>query len=251
VPGDRPGEYILPVTKPATVGPDEFPFVMGGTGFAAAIDSLQQECDQRLLWATIQFLSPTQGVDELTIDCQQIGGGQTIGQWSAQTRAGERMVHNISAALGTRERDADHIFAQMPDVPMPDDCEEKPADLNGSPGNLIGQFERRIAMENAVNGVEAAWVRPRGGFPLHAPILALISDFFLGAHPRTRTGTSIDATFRFIQPADHGWVLSVTEMAAFDRGTVSGSARHFAQDGRLLAISSQTGVLPRIPLSAQ
>jgi acyl-CoA thioesterase len=41
-------------------------------------------------------------------------------------------------------------------------------------------------------------------------------------------------------------VLSVTEMAAFDRGAAHGSARHFSEDGRLLAISSQTGVLPRI-----
>jgi len=44
-----------------------------------------------------------------------------------------------------------------------------------------------------------------------------------------------------------GWVLSVTEFAAFDRGVVHGSAKHFSQDGRLLAISSQSGVLPRIP----
>jgi len=224
---------------------------MGGAGFAAAIDSLQQECDQRLIWATIQFLSPTQGVEEMTINCQQIGGGQSIGQWSAQSRVGERVVHNVSAALGERERDADHIFAPMPDVPGPEDSQPKLPDPNGSQSDLIGQFERRIAIEDAERGIEAAWCRPLGGFPLHAPILALISDFFLGAHPRTRTGSSLDATFRFIQPADHGWVLTVTEIAAFDRGTVSGSARHFSEDGKLLAISSQTGVLPRVPISEQ
>ena len=76
--------------------------------------------------------------------------------------------------------------------------------------------------------------------------LAIVSDFFLGAHPASRGGSSLDDTFRFIQGAEPGWVLSVTEFAAFDRGTVCGQARHFAEDGRLLAISSQTGVLPRL-----
>ncbi|MEC7160978.1 MAG: hypothetical protein VXW57_04110, partial [Pseudomonadota bacterium] len=57
----------------------------------------------------------------------------------------------------------------------------------------------------------------------------------------------LDDTFRFIQGCDDVWVLSVTEFAAFDRGVVHGSAKHFSQDGRLLAISSQSGVLPRIP----
>jgi len=53
---------------------------------------------------------------------------------------------------------------------------------------------------------------------------------------------------RVIRTAEPGWILSVTELAAFERGTVSGQARHFAEDGTLLAISSQTGVLPRIPM---
>lgn len=248
VPGTRDGQFILPVTPPATVGPPEFPHVMGGACLAAAIDALELASGMPLLWSQIQFLSPTQGVEELVIDCEQIGGGRSIGQWQARIRAGERTVSIVSAALGAREPSEQRIFAQMPDVPGPDECELKPPDPNGSDANLIGQLERRTAREDNDRGIEAIWSRFAAGFDNDVCVIAMISDFFLGAHPCTRTGSSLDATLRFIQSAPPGWVLSVTEMAAFDRGTAHGSARHFAEDGTLLAISSQTGVLPRVPM---
>jgi len=247
--GSCEGQYILPVTRPATVGPPEHPFVMGGACLAAAIDALELASGMPLLWSTIQFLSPTQGAEEITIDCDQVGGGRSIGQWQAKLRVGERTVSQVVAAMGAREPSEQRIFAPMPDVPAPEDCEPKPADPNGSEDNLIGQLERRTALEDNERGIEAMWSRPRAGFDNDVGVVAIISDFFLGAHPQTRTGSSLDATLRHIQSAPPGWVLSVTELAAFERGTVHGSARHFAQDGTLLAISSQTGVLPRIPMA--
>lgn len=242
------GRFILPVTRPATVGPDGNPFVMGGVALAAGIDALQQASEMPLLWATIQFLAPSHGAETLEISCEQLGGGRSIGQWAVDITSGERHFQRISAAVGAREPSDSHIFARMPAVPHPDDLEQKLPDPNGTDDNLIGQVERRVALDDPDRGIEAVWTRSRAGFALDAPFLALVSDFFLGAHPRTRTGSSLDATFRFIQAAPPGWVLTVTELAAFDRGTVSGQARHYAEDGTLLAISSQTGVLPRVPV---
>ena len=247
VPGERNGEYILPVTRPATVGPEGAPHVMGGASLAAAVDALQLESEQPLLWAQVQFLAPTQHAEELVITCEQYGGGQSVGQWFAEIRSNGRLVQRINAALGAREPSEQRIFAVMPDVPGPDACEGKPPDHNGFDDNLVGQLERRTAVEDPERGYEAVWSRSKAGFAIDACWLAMVSDFFLGAHPATRGGSSLDDMFRFIQGAQPGWVLSVTELAAFDRGTVSGQARHFAEDGRLLAISSQTGVLPRIP----
>ncbi len=247
VPGANEDQFILPVTRPATVGPPEHPFVMGGACLAAAIDALELASGMPLLWSTIQFLSPTQGAEELHIECEQIGGGRSVGQWQAKLRLGERTVSQVIAALGAREPSDQRLFARMPDVPAPDECEVKPPDPNGFDDNLIGQLERRTALEDNDNGIEAMWTLSRAGFANDVGVLAMISDFFLGAHPRTRTGSSLDATLRFIQSAPPGWVLSVTELAAFDRGTVHGQARHYAEDGSLLAISSQTGVLPRTP----
>ncbi|MEP3422275.1 MAG: hypothetical protein ABJN35_11110 [Erythrobacter sp.] len=248
VPGDGAGTYILPVMPPATVGPEGAPHVMGGVALAAAIDALELESELPVLWANIQFLSPTQHAEELSIACEQCGGGQSVGQWMADIHVNSRPTHRISAALGAREPSETKIFPVMPDVPGPDECGPKPIQRFGADGSLYDQVEMRIALSDRDNGIEAVWSRNTSGFANDAGWLALVSDFFLGAHPNTWGGSSLDATFRFVQSSKPGWVLSVTEMAAFDRGVAHGSARHFAQDGTLLAISSQTGVLPRTPI---
>ncbi|MEO9461481.1 MAG: thioesterase family protein [Marinomonas sp.] len=248
VPTDREDEFTLMVTPPATVGPEGAGHVMGGVAMAAAIDALEVCTQQPLLWATIQFLVATQRAEELTIRCEQRGGGRSIGQWNVAVFRGEMLVQSVLAAVGAREPSESQIFAKMPDAPPPGECPIKLVDQNASPANLIGQYERRTAFEDHENGLEATWVRPLGGFDIDACQLAIISDFFLGAHPRAHAGSSLDATLRFIQPAKHGWVLSVTQMSAFDRGVAHGDARHFSEDGKLLAISSQTGVLPRVPV---
>ena len=247
VPGNREGEYILPVMPPATVGPEGAPHVMGGVALAAAIDAMELASGQPILWANIQFLSPTQHAEELSLTCEQCGGGQAVGQWMAHIAVNGRPTHRVSAALGAREPSERTIFSQMPDTPGPEDCAPDQGERYGAVGSLYDQVERRIAMEDAERGLHAVWTRCAPGFASDAGWLAIVSDFFLGAHPRTRGGSSLDATFRFIQSAQAGWVLSVTEIAALDRGVAHGSARHFAEDGSLLAISSQTGVLPRIP----
>ncbi|MBY6015889.1 thioesterase family protein [Qipengyuania gaetbuli] len=140
VPGERNGEYILPVTRPATVGPEGTPHVMGGASLAAAVDVLQLESEQPLLWAQVQFLAPTQHAEELVITCEQYGGGQSVGQWFAEIRSNGRLVQRINAALGAREPSEQRIFAVMPDVPGPDACEGKPPDHNGFDDNLVGSW---------------------------------------------------------------------------------------------------------------
>lgn len=245
VPGNREGEFILPVMPPATVGPEGAPHIMGGVALAAVIDALELASQQPVLWASIQFLSPTQHAEELSIRCEQCGGGQSIGQWLADAHVNSRPTHRVSAALGEREPNEQEIFITMPDLPAPDDCEPKLHERFGGIGSLYDQIEMRVAHQDNERGYEAVWTRNTSGFANDAGWLAVVSDFFLGAHPRSWGGSSLDATFRFIQSAEPGWVLSVTEMAAFDHGVAHGSARHFSEDGKLLAISSQTGVLPR------
>jgi acyl-CoA thioesterase len=78
-------------------------------------------------------------------------------------------------------------------------------------------------------------------------LLALTSDFFLGAHCLTRGGTSLDNTFRLNALAETDWILCSTRLASFSNGAVHGSQCQFAQDGTLLSVSSQTGLLPRNP----
>ena len=248
VPGEGTGQYILPVMLPATAGPEGAGHVMGGVALAAAIDALELASELPVLWSNIQFLSPTQHAEELSIRCEQCGGGQSVGQWKADIVLNGRPTHRVSAALGAREPSERQVFAKMPaDLPGPDDCEPADQQRWGAPGTLEDQLEMRLATANPDTGFHAVWTRNASGFPNDAGWLAVVSDLFLGAHPKGIGGSSLDATFRFVQSAEAGWVLSVTEMAAFDRGVAHGSARHFSEDGRLLAISSQTAVLPRIP----
>ena len=245
--GPQEGDYVLPVTRPATVGPEGAGHVMGGVALAAAIDALELASEQPLLWINMQFLSPTQHVEELAIRARQCGGGQSIGQWQADMHVKGRPTHRVSAALGARGPSERKLFATMPDVSPPGDCDPVQSPAWGEPGALHDQVEMRIAAQDFDRGTIAIWTRSTSGFDNDAGWLAIVSDFFLGGHPQSAGGSSLDATFRFVQGCKAGWVLSVTEMAAFDRGTAHGGARHFAEDGKLLAISSQTGVLPRNP----
>ena len=88
-------------------------------------------------------------------------------------------------------------------------------------------------------------MRPTFDASVSAGLLALMSDFFLGAHSLTRRGTSLDNTFRLYQLAQTEWVLNVTQLTSFGRGAVHGTMHQFAEDGSLLATSSQTGMLPK------
>jgi len=243
----REGAYTLPIMLPATVGPEGAGHIMGGIAMAAIIDAMELESGQPLLWANIQFLSPTQHAEELQIAAAQCGGGQSIGQWMGDAHVNGRPTHRLSASLGARVPCDGEVFASMPDVPGPDSCEPSAGPRWGAPGSLQDQIEMRIAANNPQAGYNAVWIKSVGGFANDACWLAIIADFFLGGHPRSASGSSLDATFRFIQSAEPGWVLSVTQYAAIDRGVIHGSTQHFSEDGQLLAISSQTGVLPRIP----
>ncbi len=252
VPGESGASstYDLHVMQAATVGPEGAGHIMGGVAMGALIDAMELESELPLLFAQVQFLSPTQHAEKLSIHCEQCGGGQSIAQYAASASVNGRPTHRASAALGAREPSEPVQFLEMPEVPGPEQCASMEREF-GVPGDLLDQYDLRIAAENNDAGTRAIWTRSYAGLPVDAGWLAIISDLFLGSHPRSigPGSSSLDAMLRFVQGAEPGWVLSVTEFANFGRGVVHGSARHFSQDGKLLAISSQTGVLPRVPLA--
>ncbi|HBK15259.1 MAG TPA: hypothetical protein DDZ54_06520, partial [Erythrobacter sp.] len=170
-PGEREGEYVLPVMPPATVGPEGAPHVMGGVALAAAVDALELASGQTLLWSNIQFLAPTTHAEELVVSCEQCGGGQSVGQWQAEIRSNGRLTHRVSAALGAREPSEQRIFAAMPDVPPPAECESGDRSW-GVPGTLGDQLETRVAMQDDERGIQALWSRSQAGFAADSGWLA-------------------------------------------------------------------------------
>lgn len=105
----------------------------------------------------------------------------------------------------------------MPDVPPPEDCSIKADDAFACSDNLLGQFERRTALEDSDAGIEHLWMRPALDMPVTAGLLAILSDFILGAHKQSRGGTSLDNTFRLYALKETDWVRSsrVSPMALY------------------------------------
>jgi len=244
--GAASAHFTYSVGQTACVGPDDtHQFYMGGVAMATHIDALQRYFDKPLLWATIQFLNHGMLGDQLTLAVEQVGGGRNVVQAQAEMHRGDQLLHRSLAALGARGDNPDQAFVRMPDTPAPNTCAVKQGDAKAQPDNLIGQFDRRTAYEDEVAGVEHMWIRAHAAPRIDAPYLALVSDFFLGAHIRTRGGTSLDNTFRLINIVQSDWLLAVTQLSSFTRGGVHGTQHLFAEDGTLLAASSQTGLLPR------
>ena len=237
--------FQLTAQLAACVGTPERQFFMGGVAMAAAVEALQMATGKPLLWATMQFLSHGLLGDKIEIDVE-IHGGRAVQQTSAAVKTGDRMMQNVMAALGGRDHPLEQQFVSMPEVPPAQDCPIKGDDAFGQEGNLLRQFERRTAFEDTQNGIEYMWIKPTFNTEMSAPLLALMADFFLGAHVATRQGTSLDNTFRLHTIKASEWVLNATSLSALGNGAAHGTAYQFAEDGTLLATSGQTGLLPRL-----
>lgn len=239
------GRSRLRAVPEACVGPADRQFFMGGVAFASAIDAMETKCEKPLLWATMQFLSHGMLGDDVVIQLDPASGGRNVAQTRATLTTDDRVLQKVVAALGARDDPLDLQFASMPDVLPPSQCVAKPDDAFGQPGNLLAQFERRIAARDDDRGLEYLWIRPHFDAPRSAALLALMADFFLGAHSRTQGGTSLDNTFRVHRLKPTEWVLNAVQLDGIRRGVVHGTIQQFAEDGTLLSSGSQTGLLPR------
>ncbi len=242
---DRSKFYHLTALPEACVGPPDRQFFMGGVALAATIEALEHAYEKPLLWTTIQFLSHGMEGDRIQIELDAVGGGRSVQQAAARIKTGDRVLQTAMAALGERPHHFDATFVKCPSVPAPLDCPEKPMDGFAQPGNLLDQFERRVAHQDDATGTEYLWFRPKFECEMSASLLALIADFFLGAHSQTQGGTSLDNTFRVhaIKPTE--WVLNVVQLSSIKNGVAHGTVHQFSEQGELLSLGSQTGLLPR------
>ena len=240
-------KFQIEATPACCVGPPERQFFMGGVAMAAAVEAAEVATGKPLLWATIQFISHGMLGDVVEIDIDEHGGGKSIAQIGVTNKVADRTLQHMSAALGARQGHEDQVFAVMPDVPPPEACQLKTDNAYAQTGNMLTQFERRLVAESSEEGTELAWIRPVFETKLSAGLLAMISDFFLGAHKRTRGGISLDNTFRMHALKETEWVFCHTRLTAIVNGAVHGVQYQFADDGTLLSSSSQTGLLPKIP----
>ena len=238
------GRFSVTATRAMCVGPEDVEFVMGGVAQAMAVDAAELATGKPLLWSTIQFNAAARNHQSIDIDVIGQSGGRSLSQVRVDVTADQKPVQSMFAALGARPGNTTQ-FIKMPTVDGPENCPRKDDPLIQTEGNLISEFDRRTALEDAEAGLEYMWIRPVKSMPITAGLLALTSDFMLGAHRDTRGGTSLDNTLRVFSVEPTDWILSVTQMSGFREGVAMGVTHQFTQDGRLLSTSSQTGLLPR------
>ena len=239
------GKYQIQAPAEACVGPVDRQFFMGGVALGAAIQALETEFHKPLSWAHIQFHSHGMLGNDIDVDVARVSGGKSIVQASATVSTEGRLLQTVMASLGHRQSEIETQFVKAPEVPHPLECPQKAPDAFAQTGNLLDQFERRVAYQDDATGLEYLWFRPIFECEVSSSLLAIIADFFLGAHSATRGGTSLDNTFRVFALSPTDWVLNATQLSGIKNGMVQGHLHQFSQDGQLLASASQTGLLPR------
>lgn len=241
----REDSYELSVREPACLGGGRNQSMMGGVGMGAAIAALEEWSGKPLLWSTTQFITRAALADDLTLQLQRIGGGRNVIQCEAKLIRQGQILQQTLAALGSRDNQPDAQFVLMPEVPAPEDCPVSRRSEHWRAENLMDQFEFRKAVHNAKAGIDYVWIRPVFSAEWSSGLLALMSDFFLGGHPRTRSGTSLDNTFRPCTLRSTDWVLAVIRFASFQHGVAHGTQYQYTRDGHLLSVSSQTGLMSK------
>ena len=241
---DNENAFKLVASPQACVGPAGHEFIMGGVAQAAAVEAAEIVSDKPLLWSTIHFVNAGLLNQSIDIEVEVLGGGRSISQVLVRLTADDTVLQTMSAALGGRQG-TERQFVSMPTVAPPEDCSTKTDLDHNNDLDLIAQFERRVALEIPDEGLGAMWIRPKDALPISAGLLAITSDFMLGLHPESFRGTSLDNTFRVFSTCPTEWILCVTQMSGFRDGAAMGVTHQFTQDGQLLSVSSQTGLLPR------
>ena len=241
---DNETVFKLVASPQACVGPAGSEFIMGGVAQAAAIEAAEIVSGKPLLWSTIQFVNAGLLNQSIDIEVELLGGGRSVSQVLVTLTADGTVLQTMSGALGGRQG-TERQFVSMPTVAAPEDCSIKTDLDHNNDQDLIAQFERRIAIEAPDDGLGAMWIRSNDALPITAGLLAITSDFMLGLHPESFRGTSLDNTFRVFSTCPTEWILCATQMSGFRDGAVMGVTHQFTQDGQLLSVSSQTGLLPR------
>ena len=241
---DNETVFKLVASPQACVGPAGSEFIMGGVAQAAAIEAAEIVSDKPLLWSTIQFVNAGLLNQSIDIEVEVLGGGRSISQVLVTLTADGTVLQTMSAALGGRQG-TERQFVSMPRVAAPEDSPIRTDLDHNNDQDLIAQFERRVPLEAPDEGLGAMWIRSNEALPITAGLLAITSDFMLGLHPESFRGTSLDNTFRVFSTCPTEWILCVTQMSGSRDGAAIGVTHQFTQDGRLLSVSSQTGLLPR------
>ena len=248
----NPYRWSMEVTQSvATTGN----FLFGGAGLGAAISAMEGTSERETVWATAQYLSYAKPGEVMDIDVTLAVTGHQMTQARAVCHVGNREILTVNAALGDRPLDLRGQFEQMPDVPPPDQCPERP--FRGPiDGTINDKLEQRLAKGRPFDELDGTqgdaqvmmWARiPDVIEGVDAAALAVLGDFVpmgVGQTLGVRGGgNSLDNTLRVVRLVPTQWVLLDIRVHAVERGFGHGLVHMFAEDGTLLATASQSCIV--------
>ena len=250
--------FHLPVETGISVGPPGKKFLFGGVGLASAIRALEQTTGRPTIWATAQYLSFANPPDIVDVDVIVPKEGKYITQARVLGHVQDREIYTVNAAVGSRGKVQDHQWVIMPDVPGPEQCERMPRFGREDEDDLHRRMNVRVAKgrygvdRNEVglseDGRAILWARPMDpALNIDAAILAIIADFVPSATGnalgKQAGSNSLDNTLRIRKLVPTDWVCCDIHVHGICDGFVHADMKMFAQDGTLMAIASQSGIV--------
>ena len=254
--GDGPASSrTVTITDRHCVGLRDQRFLFGGVGSALCIETLRQTLGREVCAFALQFVEPTRSGEDLRLEVVR-ANGRAFQQAAIEGRVGDRLVLAGLASLGSIPHGLALDSPPMPQTPPPLDC---PLALGHAHAHEDAHSRMEIRLARGRYGVFSKappsgdrhvlfWMRPANG-PLHVTHLAMAADFLPStasdAFATRAGGSSLDNSFRLIDLAPTDWALCHLAIRGAHDGVAHGSVEIWAQDGRLMALGSQS-FLPRL-----
>jgi acyl-CoA thioesterase II len=243
--------YALSVSRALCLGPPNAKHMSGGASLACAVLAIEAATGRVLVQAHAQFLSAPGVGAQVVLQPQILQSGRTLTQARTSLTVDGQDRVLVSAALGGRA-DPDHLqWGSPPDAPAPDTCPPIPF-VRADDGDLHTHLDMRLARDEraAPQGRLAFWVKAADEGMISAAFLALIADYLpeaLHMNLGRKVGAvSLDNVLRVVRLAPSPWVLCDTRLSGVSQGMFHGAMSIFSQDGDLLAVGGQSGVVRTI-----
>ena len=236
----------------------------GGTGVSSATLVAEHLLQRPLTWITVQFVANAAPGEMLYVRASVLAGGRRSAQVRIDGTVGDRLVFTALGAHSDRPADDARSWGSPPDAPHRDECIpfSLPVDRPYRP-NFLDALERLVPPDARLDaghdnghdngdGHLTMWVRVPDWHGPSAARLGYVADVVpvavFTAAGRPPGASSLDNTVRIIDSElpDGGWMLFDVEAEGLSRSVGHGRVRIWSEDGRLLAIGSQSAVMRAI-----
>ena len=215
----------------------------GGCGLAAAAAAMERATDRPISFISGQYLARAPVGSEVTIESDDLAGGNRVTQAGAVGRCDGAVVLRASGASGGHELGVDRAWIHGPQVPPPDECPIRPP-TSESGHSFTDYADIRLAGQSPGDAVVYYWARLRTGIASSAEGLIALADLIPSGMrvslDMAFKGSSLDHTVRIATTEKSEWVLIRIEADAIRNSIGQGRVEIYSQSGNLLATGSQS-----------